>query len=228
MSAGRRTAALAAVLMTAVLAAGGCARDSHLETRTFRLQRMNPDDALKIVQPYVYPDRSGAHGAVSATRQALTVRELPENLDRIAAVLKEYDAAPENVLLRFQLIEADGFAGRDTAIAAVESQLRKLFRFGGYRLAASTVVQGMAGSFVRQAVSDAATPYTIAAGVGRLEDEPKGRRVPLNVSLMGPGNQRLIEASVDVRDGQTVVLGTARPDPRKGAVILVVTPTIGS
>jgi len=44
-----------------------------------------------------------------------------------------------NVLLTFQLIQADGFTEQDPEISEVVSQLRKLFSFEGYRLLATSV-----------------------------------------------------------------------------------------
>ena len=62
----------------------GCEGDS-LEVRTFTLERLDADEAFGLIQPYVYRDRS----TVSISEGLLTVRELPENLDRIGEVLEE-------------------------------------------------------------------------------------------------------------------------------------------
>ena len=67
-------------------------------------------------------DREGAAGDMSHAEGVLTVREMPENLDRIAEVLATYDRAPAAVTLNFQLIEANGFSGRNDAFAVLHEQ----------------------------------------------------------------------------------------------------------
>ncbi len=80
------------------------------------------DEVFGLIEPYVYRDRS----TLSMTEGLLTVRELPENLDRIAEVLEEYDRPRAAVRLHFQLIQANGFEDPDESIQAVEVELRKL------------------------------------------------------------------------------------------------------
>jgi len=63
---------------------------------------------------------------------------------------------PINVRLTFHLIEADGEQRADPEILAVTTELRKLFRFDGYRLVTKSVLNATAWphSNVRQRVSD--------------------------------------------------------------------------
>ena len=37
----------------------GCERDS-MEVRTFALERLEPDEAAALIEPYIYGDRDGA------------------------------------------------------------------------------------------------------------------------------------------------------------------------
>jgi hypothetical protein len=121
--------AVALVLLTSCGRAG-----PRLDTRTFALKYLDASAAHNLVLPYVYLDRAGTPGALSVTNGALTVRETPDNLERIARMLSQFDRPRPLVRLTFRLIQADGALTSDPAIADVEATLRKLFRFRGYRL----------------------------------------------------------------------------------------------
>ena len=151
-----------------------------------------------------------------------------------------------NVLLTFHLIEADSFADEDPEISDVVTELRKLFNFQGYRLLSTSIFNvGMlagssgrsTGGFGSQRIisGDSATPLTISAtlssrgstGVVRatvtLTDAITRPRV-----VFGDSEEQLplLEASVTMRDGQRVVLGSARRTAEEPVLILVVTPRI--
>jgi len=80
-----------ALWVVSTLLAAGCGGGPRLETRTFALRHLGPGEARAIIQPYVYTDRPGAKGDISAVQNAITVRETSDNLDRIARVLAQYD-----------------------------------------------------------------------------------------------------------------------------------------
>jgi len=190
-----------AALATALLLAG-CDRAPRLETRTFALEHLAGHEAIALVEPYIYGDREGAPGTASQTPNALTVRETPDNLDQIARVLAEYDVPRPDARLRFQLIEADGFTGRDERIAAVEDELRRLFQFRGYRLAGEAYVAATDGSSLEQGLGPGhvvATEVYLGTGFIRLH----------NVRLWPRDGGRILTTTVNIRPGQTLVLGSA-------------------
>lgn len=205
-----------AVLATPLLLAA-CEGTPRLETQTFALQHMEGHEAMALIEPYVYGDREGAPGAASESAGALTVRETQDNLDRIGRVLAEFDQPRPDARLRFQLIEADGFTGRDERIAAVEEELARIFQFRGYRLLAEAFVTATDGSEVEQ-------------GLGA------DHVVSTRVFLGGPGSIRLdgvrlwshrggdrLTTTVNIRPGQTLVLGSASREGDAGTLLLTVT-----
>lgn len=151
-----------------------------------------------------------------------------------------------NVLLTFHLVEADGFTDQDPEISDVVTELRRLFNFKGYRLLSTSVFNvGMlpesSGTFVRGnglqriAPDDSETPLTIEADVSARRSTGTVRaRVTLTDAItrsriltIGAEEQLpLLKASVTMRDGQRVVLGSARRTPDEPVLILVVTPRI--
>lgn len=196
----------------------GVAEAPRLETQTFRLSTLRAGEVASLIDPYVYGDRDTNPGTYSTMDGAVTVRETRDNLDRIARVLSEFDVARPDVRLHFQLIEADGFTGTDARIAEVEAELREIFQFRGYRLAGEATVTAadMAGVAQELRTPDATYQITgqifsIGSDVTRLED----------VSLMS-GNALHLATSVNVRAGQTIVLGSSSKQDSSATLFLVV------
>lgn len=211
-----------AMLTTLFLATGyvsSCDRPAGLEVRTFRIEHLRPNDAINLIDPYVYGDREGAPGAVSTIEGAITVRETADNLERISRVLAEFDRPQPDMRLRFQLIEADGFTDSDASIAAVETELRKIFQFRGYRLAGETFVSATDGSDIQQGMrasdgtfSITGAVYRVSPGVIRLE----------SVTLWGPDGGPTLQTTVTIRPGQTVILGSSPKNGSTATLLLTV------
>jgi hypothetical protein len=199
--------AVTALAATATIVA--CSAEPALETRTFELMYMDDDVAADLIAPYVYFDRDGAKGAMTVTEGKLTVRETADNLERIAGVLAEFDKPKPGVRLRFQLIEANGFASVDPEISEVESALRDVFRFEGYRLLGEALVNGIEGSWLRQDIpSDDGEVFHLQTGITDVRTDSEGGSVGLQVELQAWGDA-LLATSLRVRAGQTAVLGSA-------------------
>lgn len=143
----------------------------------------------------------------------------------------------QGVVLTIQVVEADGFGDVDPAIADVVEELRSVFRFDGYRLLdtwllraalsvpiqrpdvqAQTRVSQRQGALEIEAwLSRTAAPDAVRVVVRLLDTSGEyinnnGRRIS------GPA---IIDVSVTVRSGQTVVLGSGRPSGAANALILV-------
>jgi len=158
----------------------------------------------------------------------------------------------QNVQLVFHLVEADGFTDDDPEISDVVSELRRLFNFQGYRLLSTSVLNvGLArtsnvmvgGSGSQRIVADdAETRLAIHADVSarRLTRNVRAK-VTLTEATSGNSTFRepderevfvlellepLLEASVTIRDGQRVVLGSARRSAEDPVLILIVTPSL--
>lgn len=204
------------------LFATACLPGEELETRTFELEHLEPGEAVGLLEPYVYPDREGAEGMLSTTQRTVTVRELPENVERIAAVLEEFDRQPPGVRLNFKVIEANGYAGADAAIADIEAELRKLFNFDGYRLAAQTVLPIVERGDLDQTVGELG--YHIEGTVWDVTVKDGAGSVMMAIGLEG-----LFRTTVTIPIGETVVLGSGRViglDDDVRAAILVVEPEL--
>lgn len=221
----RGTLMSVALALTAALAAGCQGRAPALETRTFRLQYLQPKDAAQIVGPYVYAARKDAPGSISTFRGGLTVRETPENLARIDSVLAQYDRPVPNLRLRFQLIEADGATKPDPRIASLDSLLRGLFRYQGYRLLDQAEVTAASGGMSTAKLLVDGRSISLNVWLDRVRMAASGGgEADLRVDLESHAFGQILATSLTVPIGKTVVLGSGRPDPKRGAFIVAVKP----
>lgn len=192
--------------------------DSHkgMQVRTYELHRLSKDEAMTLLQPYV-----GEGGYLSASDTLITVREYARRLDEIAGILAKFDAAPAEVVLRFRVVEANGFTAQDSALADVEPLLRDLFRYRGYRLAREATVQVTEGG---QFSHGAGSPTVLTGKVERVTKAGSEHRVKVTVSLRAPGGA--IESAVTAVAGKTLVLGSQKDGQSDGAWILVLRPEV--
>jgi hypothetical protein len=213
-----RTMRILTLALATTLAATGCSRAPKLDTRTFHLQYLSSMDAQRIIAPYVYGDREGAPGMISSAEHTISVRETPDNLDKIARVLKENDKAPANVRLTFQIIRADGQRKVDPAISDVEQELKRLFRYDGYALEGQASIEARQGTSFMQTVDigkgASYRPIRIQGRITNIRQNQDGSSIDMNIEMAN-----LLQTQIDVGDGKAVVLGTPEGN---GAIILVV------
>jgi len=224
----KTSATLASTLLAIIITA--CNRGPELDTRTFELQYLDAETAARLIEPYLYVDREGTPGAMSTAgnmaSHLITVRETPDNLDKIARVLAEYDQPAPMVQLHFQVIEADGSTTKDPAIEDVESALRQLFRFRGYRLLSEAVLSGVSGSSMTQNLGGEGRGFGIRADILDVRGSGDSGTVRFDVSLWGQSVGPVFETTANVRMGQTMVLGSTKPEPAMQTLILAVRPEV--
>ena len=215
------TSCASGVLLAALaLHVGGCdagwggSETPSLETRTFALHHIEASEAANLIGPYIYAERAGAPGMVSEAQDdspAITVRETADNLDRITAVLAEFDRPIDRTLaLKFQLISPNG-SEPDPEISDVVAELRRFLRFDGYSLAGETFVS-LARSQYKQTIKTEEATYSIS-GIYWPQ------RKSLDIRLRGT-NVQPFETTVVIQPGKTLVLGTVVGD--NATAILVV------
>lgn len=217
----RRNAPLLLCLGAVLVAA--CGGTPILDTRTFHLKYIRAEQARDIIIPYIFADRPDAKGTLSysAATSTITVRETRDNLEKISRVLAQYDMPGPMVRLTFHLIQADGAATADPAIADVEATLRKLFRFRGYRLVEEGIFSATEGGDVTQQLGKGA--YYVAAGIRRVAGVGDSAVVEITVQLSGRDVR--FGTQVALPAGKTAVLGNVGEDPR-GTLILTVKPEL--
>jgi hypothetical protein len=202
-----------------ILAAACNDQGRDMEVRTFELHRLKTDEAVEILTPYI---REG--GYLNGRGRLISVREKEDRLKVIEDLLRKYDGIGEamDLVLDVQVIEANGFTTRDTAIAAIEQTLRETFRYRGYRLAGEARIQAREGTGFRRTIG---AGYTLQGELDRLRSPSNTQvmRVPIVVSLTKPaaaqGGMVELSGTVTASIGKPTVLGQSTGN---GAVILVI------
>jgi hypothetical protein len=216
------------LIVALVLMVAACDRDRGLETRTFELHRLSNDEAMALLTPYI---RDG--GRLSGKNRLITVSEKPDRLVVIEDLLRKYDGHQNavDVMLHVQVIEADGFAGSDSAIADIEQTLRQTFRYRGYRLAGEAYVQAREGSTFRRSIGRSyeggqnVTGYVLEGRVDRLSTSRNEQRIPIDIQLRGSNQGNVVEVAGTVTGtiGRPTVIGQSTG---AGAIILVMRPSV--
>jgi hypothetical protein len=190
--------------------------------RTFLLQNLSPEDAAKLITPYVdFTPGGGVFLAGNAVR-GVTVRGIPAVVARADSLLKANDHAPVTVRLTFQLIAAldSSISVIDPSIAPLDEELRRLFKFRGYKLLSQGVV--VAGEWRSTSLTLASgrtelDQYLIEPFIERIDANGKGS-VSVRVKLSGipfmtnsdgrTTGKTILESSFSSPFGQTMVLGS--------------------
>jgi hydroxylamine reductase (hybrid-cluster protein) len=210
--------AIAAVLVTAMVV--GRLR-SKPPMHSFNLKYLSGAEAADLVNSNFGPSK-----VEGWSEHGVFIRGSNRDRDGVAELLAKEDKPKPQVALKFQLIEADGFATQDSAIARVESVLRNLFRFRGYRLVTEAYVTAKEESEASQSlIGSDGVGYDLAVTIDAVTRREGKASAEVTAKLYGR-SRPILETSVNLPDGQTVVLGTTRIDGSRGALILVVTPTI--
>ena len=236
----RAIAALSVLLAAGTLAGQDVTKE--LVVRTFMLQNMSPQDAAKLITPYVdFTPFGGVFLAGDAVR-GITVRGLPAVLARADSLLKANDKPAVTIRFTFQLIVALDSAVQDPAIAAVDGELRQLFKFRGYRLLSQGVIMSSLQHQTTLTLASGRTEfdqYRVDPWIERIEMAPGRGSVSAQIRLAGPPWQRMgsgetigatiLQSSLSMPLGQTIVLGSGSAMGGRttgSALILTVRPEI--
>jgi hypothetical protein len=206
--------------------------------KTVPLHHLTSKDAVRLLSPYVQSSGGGVF-EVSPEIRAVTIREVPKIYGEMMAVLGQYDREPATVTLNFVLIAAENTNTRDPSLAPLDSLLRGVLKFSGYRLLTISVANASENGNVSQKLSADGESFTLSVDVTDLRVEGNEASVHLNVSLMSdvvlargqtPGRlpTRVLSTGVTVPLGQTIVLGTTMTDNGQRALILTVRPQLAS
>lgn len=209
-----------------------------LITMTVPLKHLSAKDAVQLLQPFVtspvYANSPGGGVFPVPGGMAITIREKLSNYGRMLQLLREYDRSAATVAFTFQLIIADNSGKRDPDIASLDTVLRSVLRYTGYRLVGVGVLRSSESSVARETISADDQKFTLLMGVADIRTSGADASVKLNVSLQrdkgmmtndNQGHEELLSTGVTVPIGQTVVLGSASLDAKR-AIILTVRPQL--
>lgn len=207
--------------------------------KTVTLRHLSSTEAVKLLSPYSVSPGGGVYEV--PTVRAVTIRELPRVYSEMMTVLEKYDREPATVVLNFQLVSAEQTTTRDPAVAGIDSLLRGVLKFSGYRLLGTAVATTGETHYLTQTISGDNETLSLSVEVSDVRVDGNEGSVNLRVSLVRPavpavssgGSSMAGRAAVDLLStgvtvplGQTVLLGTSASGSKQRALILTVRPQL--
>jgi hypothetical protein len=215
--------------------AGSAVRQGDFIVKTVTLRHLSSGEAMKLLSPYSVSPGGGVFEVPNV--RAVTIREVPRIYSDMMSVLEKYDREPASVVLNFQLVAAEPTNTRDPAVAGIDSLLRGVLKFSGYRLLGTAVATTGENHILTQTIAGDSETLSLSVAVNDVRVEGNDASVNLRVSLERPAVQAttttygrpradLFSTGVTVPMGQTVLLGTSASENGQRALILTVRPQL--
>jgi len=233
---------MAPSLVIALALAGGAAPAAAdatpLVKRVYHVERIDPQDAIMLAHQLCLsaaPEEQCSYSQQG--RNWFTYMTTPAVQDRIAALLKERDIATPTLSFRVTLLRAHSTAGPAPVLPEGErralADLQKLFPYKGYVI----IDSGSIRSSTEAQIKIGGEPGYVAQMKIRHNRGSMGpgleieRFQLLRLPSTGAGRTgdeapraiELIMSSFTMDIGETVVVGTSRPDPLDEALIVLLT-----
>ncbi|HEV8446743.1 MAG TPA: hypothetical protein VGQ44_07980 [Gemmatimonadaceae bacterium] len=221
-------------------APGSAVRQNDFIVKTVALRHLTSAEAVKLLSPYSTSPGGGVFDVPNV--RAVTIRESQRIYNDMMNVLEKYDREPASVVLNFQLVAAEPTNTRDPAVAGIDSLLRNVLKFNGYRLLGTALATTGENHMVTQTIAGDNEMLSLTVEAREVRVEGNDASVNLYVSLVRPavpaqsngtvsvGGRAavtLLTTGVTVPIGQTVLLGTSAIDNGKSSgLILTVRPQL--
>jgi hypothetical protein len=214
---------------------GGAVQQGEFVVKTVTLHHLTSGEAMKLLAPYSVTPGGGVFEVPNV--RAVTIRESVRTYNDMLSVLEKYDREPATVVLNFQLVAAEPTNTRDPAVAGIDSLLRNVLKFSGYRLLGTAVATTGENHIVTQTIAGDSETLSLSVAVSEVRVEGNEASVNLRVDLERPAVQAtsstyghprtdLLSTGVTVPMGQTVLLGTSASENGQRALILTVRPQL--
>ncbi len=202
---------------------GGDDRRVHAYT----LLHQPASEALQLVHPLL-----SAEGTVELQPGAntLVVRDRAEVIERVVALLAEFDHPASPVELEIRIVKAGVEAAPGDASElppALVARLRELLRYESYRLLARARLEVREGEEVTHQLGE---EYRVGFRMGTLRED---RRLKLHGFRVArdrgnPEPEQLIHTNLNLWLDKPMILGLARAESSREALMLVLTCSLGS
>ena len=219
------------VLIVAMLASCGAAwadveTPKALTVRSFQFKYKDAGKAAAAIKPLVSSDGSVS---IQPSTNSLVVTDRPDNIREIAAMLARFDAPSQLFKLRIRIVGA----GRTDGSARVPDSLRDVapklavLRFNSFDDLGDATAQGKEGD---PAIVELSSGYRADFKFGELDPASDSIRVAdLKLSRL-EGVQKdqltpLLKTSLNIKLGQTVIIGAARDPQSQRALMIVLSAT---
>jgi len=191
-----------------------------LVTKTFRLKYKD----ARYFRDILVNELSDNGKVINITQNAFTITDTKENLEKIGSLVARYDVPLKQIWLEVRLITAaqnkEKKAKLPEELNSLSRQLESLFRFTDYRLLDDARVRVTENEGCRFVTGKGKYNFTVS----RVEyNDIDGGFIKLkNFVLQGKG-QTILKTSVNIPNGDTLILGASSTDESGKALITAVT-----
>jgi hypothetical protein len=197
-------------------------KEQPIHTKVFSIKYKDPREIRRLIGPLVFDDFSSSHTiSDNPSLGTLTVRARVDVLRKMEELILQYDVPPTQIRLDVQLVAASNDASVSQPfpeeLNPIKKKLSDLFRYSQYALVGSTNTlifenEGcqMAMGKNKYKVSIEQVEYFINSGVIKLS------------RFQMSGENAHLSTSVNISDGDTVILGkTSTSDPHEALITIV-------
>ncbi len=193
--------------------------EKPLTVRTFQFKYKDADKATAVIKPMLSADGSIS---IQAGSNALVITDRAENLKDIAAALAKFDTAPQMFHLDVRLVGAsrDGAGKVPDELKDIAGKLA-LLRFNTVENLGSADMQGREGDPGILSLPN----YKAEFHIGEYDPATDTLRVnDFKLSkIAGDQQTQVLKMSMNLKLGQTVILGATKVANSQRALMIVVT-----
>lgn len=213
--------ALAALLLAGA-AAAAAQPEPALLVHAYTLRHQPAAEALGQVYPLLSP-----RGSVQLQPggNTLVVRDEAAVVERVAELLRQFDHPPHELALRIQVVRAGDGAEGEVLDRDLAERLRELLRYDSYRVVAAADLMAREGEQVTYELGE---EYLIAFQLGTLMRAERLKLHDFEVTRRSgeAADRRLLRTQVNLLLGRPMILGLAKNESSRRALLLVLTCTL--
>lgn len=195
------------------------AAGDSLVSRAFELEHKDPQRVIDTVQGLL--SRDGSY-SIQPAKQTIVITDTPATLERVAEVLGQLDVPPRNYTLNLTLVSASRSANPPKVpedLTEISRKMSGVLRFNTFEKLGSATTRGNEGTDLVFEIDG----YQARFGFGQYDPLSQSLKIDdfrLDRTKDSTGSP-LIRTSLNLRVGQTVVLGASR-QPESGKALMIV------
>ena len=221
------------ILLVALVAAIGVAVAVETVSRVFTLEHISVSEASSAVQSLL-----SEHGSLilQPSSSRMTVQDLPQVVERVAAVVADLDSLPDGYSIEVELLEGRPEPYSAATQAQFDLRLWKMFKFESFLRLGRAVLQGELGSPAHADLGGGFEITFLALAPEYSKDTPwgspdPGDRIHLRqlilkrVTEKPDGNQVidiLLRTNVFIAPNQKVYIGASTSEDAQNGLVLIV------
>lgn len=226
----KRTLAILVTLFLFAAASGWAdeAAERGLTSRSFKLTFKSPERAAAVIRPLVSPEGSIS---IQPATNTLVITDLPENIRQISEALQQFDAPARPFRVELQIVSASRSASPGKVaedLKEVASRLGAVLRYNVFEKLAEFEAQGKEGDSLANLRADG---YRADLKIGEYDPLTRNLRLEeFRLSRAQAGKEGdsevapiLKRTSLNLKIGQTLILGASRLPESDRALMLVLT-----